>query len=43
MCCVFLSNAAIYPPDSVASKLAFIEDLGDAEKLYDEAWKRVAS
>ncbi len=38
-----LSNPAIYPPDSVASKLAFIEDLGDAEKLYDEAWKRVAS
>ncbi len=36
-----LEDPAIYPPDALQSKLAFIEDLGDAERLYDEAWQRV--
>lgn len=36
-----LDNPAIYPPDAVQATLSFIEDLGDAEKLYDEAWKKV--
>ncbi len=36
-----LANPAIYPTAEVAATLVAIEDLGDAEELYTEAWDRV--
>ena len=36
-------NPAIYPPQDVLARLRFIEDVGEAEKLYQQAWKRVVS
>ncbi len=36
-----LEDSAVYPPASVLGKLAFVNDLGDAEKLYDQAWERI--
>ncbi len=38
-----LANPAIYPPPEVMAKLEFVNDLGDANKLYDEAWTQVKS
>ncbi|PSF32263.1 ABC transporter substrate-binding protein [Aphanothece hegewaldii CCALA 016] len=33
-----LNNPAIYPPPEVYKKLIFINDVGEATRLYDEAW-----
>ena len=38
-----LANGAIYPSAEMMDKLEFINDLGDANKLYDEAWTQVKS
>ncbi|HEY7281684.1 MAG TPA: spermidine/putrescine ABC transporter substrate-binding protein [Actinomycetota bacterium] len=35
------NDPVVFPPADVLAKLAFTADLGDAEKLYTEAWKRV--
>lgn len=32
------TNPGIYPPDSVKANLFYIESLGEADLLYDEAW-----
>lgn len=32
------SNPAVYPPDSVFERLEWIEDLGEALRLYDRGW-----
>jgi spermidine/putrescine-binding protein len=34
------NNPVIFPPGDVLAKLPFLADLGDAQKLYDDAWKR---
>jgi hypothetical protein len=31
----------IYPPEDVLSRLVVIENLGDADELYDDGWARV--
>lgn len=36
-----LSNERIYPPDEVMQKLEFIKNLGDATKMWNEAWTEV--
>lgn len=36
-----LNNEAIYPPDEVMEKLEFIRNLGQATKLYSEAWTEI--
>lgn len=36
-----LDDPAVYPPASVLAGLVFLEDLGDDEKPYDEAWQRL--
>lgn len=36
-----LSNPAVYPPDSVIATCETIVDVGDATKLYDEAWTAI--
>jgi spermidine/putrescine transport system substrate-binding protein len=36
-----LNNPGIYPPDNVFSKLKYLEDVGVATLLYDEAWSEV--
>ncbi len=33
-----LADEAIYPPEEVASRLQWIEDVGDALQLYDRIW-----
>lgn len=33
-----LNNPGIYPPPEVYQKLKFIRDVGEATRLYDEAW-----
>jgi spermidine/putrescine transport system substrate-binding protein len=38
-----LANPAIYPPPEMMAKLEFVDDLGDANKLYDEIWTQVKS
>jgi spermidine/putrescine transport system substrate-binding protein len=38
-----LANPAIYPPSEVMEGLEFIVDLGDENRLYDEAWTQVKS
>jgi len=38
-----LGNTAIYPPAEMMEKLEFVNDLGDANKLYDEVWTQVKS
>jgi spermidine/putrescine-binding protein len=35
------NNPVIFPPNNVLATLPFLTDLGDAQKLYDDAWKRV--
>jgi spermidine/putrescine-binding protein len=35
------NNPVIFPPAEVLAKLFFLNDLGDAEKLYNDAWKRI--
>jgi spermidine/putrescine transport system substrate-binding protein len=35
------NNPVIFPPGDVLAKLPFLLDLGEAQKLYDDAWKRV--
>jgi spermidine/putrescine transport system substrate-binding protein len=35
------NNPVIFPPADVLAKLSFLEDLGDAEELYSDAWKRI--
>lgn len=37
------SNAALFPPPAVLSKLEGIHDVGDATKLYDRLWTEVKS
>ncbi len=34
-------NPAIYPPPEVMARLEFVADLGEANKLYEDAWARV--
>jgi spermidine/putrescine transport system substrate-binding protein len=36
-----LENERIYPPDSTMQKLEFIRNLGDATKMWNEAWTEV--
>jgi spermidine/putrescine transport system substrate-binding protein len=36
-----LDDPVIFPPEEILDRLYFTADLGDAEDLYDEAWKRV--
>ncbi|MDJ0556727.1 MAG: spermidine/putrescine ABC transporter substrate-binding protein [Microcoleaceae cyanobacterium MO_207.B10] len=36
-----LNNPAIYPPPELFAKLQYIQDLGQATVLYDEAWTEV--
>ena len=36
-----LNDPVIFPPDDILDRLYFTADLGDAEDLYDQAWKRV--
>lgn len=36
-----LANPAIYPPPEMMAKLEFVLDLGDANRLYDEAWTQI--
>ncbi|MES1026319.1 spermidine/putrescine ABC transporter substrate-binding protein [Gloeocapsa sp. BRSZ] len=36
-----LKNPAIYPPPEVFAKLKYINDVGQATPLYDEAWNEV--
>ena len=36
-------NPAIYPPADVFANLEYLEDVGDATKLYDEVWTAVKS
>ena len=38
-----LANPAIYPPESMSSKLQFLEDLGTKSRLYDEVWTHIKS
>ncbi len=38
-----LKNTAIYPPADLMKKLEFVNDVGDANKLYDEVWTQVKS
>jgi hypothetical protein len=38
-----LKNEAISPSDAMMQKLEFVNDLGDADKLYDEVWTQVNS
>ena len=35
------NNPVIFPPADVLAKLSFLNDLGDAESLYNDAWKRI--
>jgi spermidine/putrescine-binding protein len=35
------NNPVIFPPDDVLARLPFLNDLGDAQTLYDDAWRRV--
>ncbi len=35
------NNPVIFPPIDVLSKLHFLKDLGEAEKVYTDAWKRI--
>jgi spermidine/putrescine transport system substrate-binding protein len=35
------ADPAIYPPPEVMTKLQFLEDVGDATRLYDEVWTSV--
>ncbi|HLF42389.1 MAG TPA: spermidine/putrescine ABC transporter substrate-binding protein [Acidimicrobiia bacterium] len=36
-----LNDPVVFPPDEILDRLFFTADLGDAENLYDAAWKRV--
>jgi spermidine/putrescine transport system substrate-binding protein len=36
-------NAAIYPPAEVLKSLEYLEDVGDASRIYDEVWTAVKS
>ena len=36
-----LEDPAVFPPQDVLARLVFTEDLGEDEKLYEEAWGRV--
>ena len=36
-----LNNPGIYPPEKIFSKLKYLEDVGKAAILYDEAWTEV--
>lgn len=36
-----LDNTSIYPSEAVLSRLTFLQDVGEATKLYDQAWTRV--
>lgn len=35
------NNPAIFPPADIAAKCEFIDDLGDAVTLYQQAWDRI--
>lgn len=37
----FLTDHAVYPPPEVVDKLQFIEDVGDAESVYERMWEEV--
>lgn len=36
-----LENPAIYPPDAVVAKCDSLIEIGDAQRLYDDAWTRI--
>ena len=38
-----LANGAIYPSAEMMTKLEFVNELGDVNKLYDEVWTQVKS
>jgi spermidine/putrescine transport system substrate-binding protein len=38
-----LANPAIYPPDAVRARLAFLAEVGQAAGLYDEVWTAVSA
>ncbi len=35
------SNPSVFPPEDIMKKLHFVEDLGDAVSLYDDAWQNL--
>lgn len=37
------ANPAIYPPEELMAKLEYLEELGEATRLYDEVWTSVKS
>jgi spermidine/putrescine transport system substrate-binding protein len=37
------NDPVVFPPADVLARVVFTEDLGEANELYDEAWKRVGS
>jgi spermidine/putrescine transport system substrate-binding protein len=36
-------NSAIYPPEELMQKLEYLEDVGEATRVYDEIWTAVKS
>jgi spermidine/putrescine transport system substrate-binding protein len=36
-----LENPAIYPPPEVMKKLTYLKDVGEAARLYDQAWTEI--
>ncbi|ACK69669.1 extracellular solute-binding protein family 1 [Gloeothece citriformis PCC 7424] len=36
-----LKNPSLYPPTEVFNKLTYIKDVGEATRIYDEAWTEV--
>jgi len=37
----YRNDPAIYPPDDVRERLYFIESVGEADRLYNDAWTRL--
>ncbi len=37
------ANPAIYPPEEVIAKMEYMEDVGEATRIYDEVWTAVKS
>lgn len=36
-----LNNPAIYPPPELLKKMTYLQDVGEATKIYDQAWTEV--
>lgn len=37
----FLNNELVFPPEEICEDLEFLQDVGDAEQLYADAWDRI--